>query len=90
MSTPKLATSESGASSNGIGHYKGVMLCNRPFAGTLGTLLKLIVPFKNKVIFSVAPARSSGPEKPVFNCGVVAEPMGINVPISMKEKVYTN
>ncbi len=22
----------------GIGHYKGVMLCNRPFAGTQGRL----------------------------------------------------
>lgn len=61
------------SSSIGIGNYKGVMLCNRPFGGTTGSS-------KN------APGNTEG--KTQFNCGVVPEATGLNVPISAKEKVY--
>ena len=61
------------ASSAGVGHYKGVMLCNRPFAGTQANH-KLAAGTKS--------------DKQTFTCGVVPDSMGINVPISMKEKVY--
>lgn len=54
----------------GVGHYKGVMLCNRPFAGTA-------VPQKTL----------SSSDKISFSCGVVSAPVGVNVPIFMKEKV---
>jgi hypothetical protein len=91
----------------GIGNYKGVMLCNRPFGGTAGTVSAcprteanfkvciLTLPF---VIFSfLILAVSSkvgggggGGEKTTFNCGVVPETIGVNVPISAKEKVRSS
>jgi len=55
----------------GIGNYKGVMLCNRPFGGT-ATSTK---------------APISNAEKNTFTCGVVAEPIGVNVAMSSKEKM---
>lgn len=33
--------SENNTNSNGVGNFKGVMLCNRPFAGTC--ILNLII-----------------------------------------------
>ena len=55
----------------GIGNYKGVMLCNRPFGGT-ATSTK---------------APISNADKNTFTCGVVAEPIGVNVTMSSKEKM---
>jgi len=55
----------------GIGNYKGVMLCNRPFGGT-ATSTK---------------APISNADKNTFTCGVVAEPIGVNVAMSSKEKM---
>eukprot|EP00428_Durinskia_dybowskii_P078293 CAMPEP_0170358512 /NCGR_PEP_ID=MMETSP0117_2-20130122/2267_1 /TAXON_ID=400756 /ORGANISM="Durinskia baltica, Strain CSIRO CS-38" /LENGTH=387 /DNA_ID=CAMNT_0010612725 /DNA_START=110 /DNA_END=1273 /DNA_ORIENTATION=+ len=55
----------------GIGNYKGVMLCNRPFGGTAA----------NKMT-----SGASG-EKTTFTCGLVSEAAGLNVPISAKEKL---
>jgi hypothetical protein len=37
MSAPSLSMGASGAGGVGVGNYKGVMLCNRPFAGTVGS-----------------------------------------------------
>ena len=31
--------------SMGVGNYKGVMLCNRPFAGSVGRLIALVFLF---------------------------------------------
>jgi hypothetical protein len=37
-SGPKMSLIDNKSSANvGIGNYKGVMLCNRPFAGTAGS-----------------------------------------------------
>lgn len=36
MSAPSLSMGANGAGV-GVGNYKGVMLCNRPFAGTVGS-----------------------------------------------------
>ena len=35
-SGPSMSMIESSKSSIGVGNYKGVMLCNRPFGGTAG------------------------------------------------------
>jgi hypothetical protein len=37
------------SSNAGVGNYKGVMLCNRPFAGTNGMAYIQIIWMKNKV-----------------------------------------
>eukprot|EP01039_Chlorochromonas_danica_P006294 gene6294-6940_t len=62
------------ASSAGVGHYKGIMLCNRPFAGTQAGTLK------------ASATGGSGKSATTFTCGVVPQDLGSNVPISMKEK----
>eukprot|EP00614_Pseudopedinella_elastica_P015030 CAMPEP_0172583386 /NCGR_PEP_ID=MMETSP1068-20121228/3011_1 /TAXON_ID=35684 /ORGANISM="Pseudopedinella elastica, Strain CCMP716" /LENGTH=376 /DNA_ID=CAMNT_0013377153 /DNA_START=248 /DNA_END=1378 /DNA_ORIENTATION=+ len=49
-------------SSVSIGNYKGVMLCNRPFAGASAG----------------APAPGGGPAKAQFACGKVPEAVGLN------------
>ena len=40
---PSLSLVENRSASNagGVGNYKGVMLCNRPFAGTVGRLMNI-------------------------------------------------
>lgn len=50
-------------SSISIGNYKGVMLCNRPFAGASG---------------GAAAAASGGPATQTFAAGTVPEPLGLN------------
>lgn len=50
-------------SSISIGNYKGVMLCNRPFAGAAG---------------GAAAAAASGGSKMTFACGTVPEDLGLN------------
>ena len=67
-----LAESAVNAASAGVGHYKGVMLCNRPFAGTQAN---------HKL------AAGTSADKGTFTCGVVPEKIGVNVPIPIKEKV---
>lgn len=71
-SVGKLSMVENNVNSHSatVGHYKGVMLCNRPFAGTM-----------------VSQKSQSTEAKAVFNCGVVSEAIGVNVPISAQEKV---
>jgi len=59
-----------GENTAGIGHYKGVMLCNRPFAGS--------VPVS---------AKENTSSVATFTCGVVPSNIGLNVPVSMKEKM---
>mmetsp|Transcript_14459 Transcript_14459/g.17190 ORF Transcript_14459/g.17190 Transcript_14459/m.17190 type:complete len:335 (+) Transcript_14459:35-1039(+) len=54
-------------SSISIGNYKGVMLCNRPFAGAQGVGGS-----------GSGTATGGGPAKHVFNCGAVAEEVGLN------------
>eukprot|EP01031_Cornospumella_fuschlensis_P043689 gene43689-53426_t len=66
-----LAESAVNAASAGVGHYKGVMLCNRPFAGTQAN---------HKL------AAGTSADKGTFTCGVVPEKIGVNVPIPIKEK----
>ena len=56
-----------------IGNYKGVMLCNRPFVGMIGTT--------NNNVTTTA--------KQAFVCGNVGDKLGTNVPISVKEKSAT-
>lgn len=82
-----------------IGNYKGVMLCNRPFGGTVGqsalcaagtycgqVCLFVTEIFSHHYIANKAPG-GGGSEKTTFNCGVVSEPAGLNVPIAAKQKV---
>mmetsp|Transcript_31878 Transcript_31878/g.63197 ORF Transcript_31878/g.63197 Transcript_31878/m.63197 type:complete len:362 (+) Transcript_31878:102-1187(+) len=59
------------ASSVSIGNYKGVMLCNRPFAGASGAAGK------------VSKKESTGS----FKCGTVDTPLGENVKISEHQKM---
>ena len=56
-----------------IGNYKGVMLCNRPFAGAS----------------NAAKAGGAGPTGPggSFKCGTVEAPWGQGVPISEHQKM---
>lgn len=63
----KGAGSSSGA---GIGNYKGVMLCNRPFGGTAGT---------NNM-------SSNSSSKPQFAAGKVPEALGVPVHSTAREK----
>ena len=46
----------------------------------------VIVMFLDNSVANKAPG-GSGSEKTTFNCGVVAEPAGLNVPIAAKQKV---
>lgn len=55
----------------GMGHYKGVMLCNRPFAGTSAN----------------TKTTTTSDSKGVFSCGKVPEAAGLNPPVSLREKV---
>mmetsp|Transcript_16732 Transcript_16732/g.28367 ORF Transcript_16732/g.28367 Transcript_16732/m.28367 type:complete len:387 (+) Transcript_16732:42-1202(+) len=68
---PSISMVESSAGSVGVGNYKGVMLCNRPFGGTAVS----------------SKMAGGGGGKTTFNCGVVPESTGLNVPISAKEKL---
>ena len=91
---------DSSKSSIGVGNYKGVMLCNRPFGGTAGNIGVLVVNAVFDLIWkpliccwslctAVAISRQVGTsETNAFNCGVVADALGINVPISNREKVH--
>lgn len=54
-----------GAASIGIGNYKGVMLCNRPFGG-LAAAAK---------VTDTSAAGGKGP----FRCGCIADEIGIQV-----------
>lgn len=54
----------------GMGHYKGVMLCNRPFAGTMAN----------------TKTTTNSESKGVFSCGKVPEAPGLNPPVSLREK----
>jgi len=55
----------------GIGNYKGVMLCNRPFAG----------------IKAAAKGGSSGAPPSTFKAGVIPEPLGIPIPVADRKKL---
>lgn len=55
----------------GVGNYKGVMLCNRPFAGSVAGAQK---------------GDGSGGDKNSFSCGVVPQTLGTTVSIANKEK----
>ncbi|GMI44988.1 hypothetical protein TrCOL_g7683 [Triparma columacea] len=61
-----------GASSVSIGNYKGVMLCNRPFAGASGAAAK-----------QASGTTGAGS----FKCGTVETPLGENVKISEHQKM---
>lgn len=65
------SSSSGGQMGTGVGNYKGVMLCNRPFGGTSAAS-------DNK-------PKASG-EKQQFHCGKVPEIPGLAQPISIKEK----
>jgi hypothetical protein len=76
----------------GVGNYKGVMLCNRPFAGSVGKTT--VVTCVEHMIFNVfgivfaATAGKAAPDKTSFSCGVVADSAGTNVSISNLERKY--
>ena len=46
---PSLSLVENRSANNagGVGNYKGVMLCNRPFAGTVGTNINKYITIPN-------------------------------------------
>mmetsp|Transcript_16583 Transcript_16583/g.24951 ORF Transcript_16583/g.24951 Transcript_16583/m.24951 type:complete len:370 (+) Transcript_16583:51-1160(+) len=67
-----LIDNNKGQSNVGVGNYKGVMLCNRPFAGSVGSNVK----------------NGGGTEKNSFSTGVVPESIGMNVSISNLERKY--
>jgi hypothetical protein len=58
----------------GIGNYKGVMLCNRPFAGTKGA-------------GSGAGGGGGGGGTKEFKAGVIPEPLGMAIPLSAKDRM---
>lgn len=76
---------------SGVGHYKGVMLCNRPFGGTMGKfVLSLFITSQIlRLILEhiVTQKTQNTSEKTSFSCGVVPVTVGVNVPIPMKEKM---
>lgn len=72
MSAPNISMIDSSSAGVGLGNYKGIMLCNRPFGGTAGKA-------PNKL--------ANKGEKTTFSAGVVPETIGLNVPISAKEKL---
>lgn len=53
-----------------IGNYKGVMLCNRPFAGVSG---------------AARAGAGGGAVGSSFTCGTVSDPVGSNIPISNRQ-----
>ena len=70
MSAGMMLSTQPGSSVS-IGNYKGVMLCNRPFAGASGAAGK------------VGKKESTGS----FKCGTVETPLGENVKISEHQKM---
>ena len=91
---------DSSKSSIGVGNYKGVMLCNRPFGGTAGNfdilvdnilfaLTRYFLICRWSLCIALAISRQVGTsETNAFNCGVVPDALGTNVPISSREKVH--
>lgn len=69
---PSISAGHGVQPSVGIGSYKGVMLCNRPFAGAA---------------VGAQGQSAQGAGEGAFNCGIVPKKAGANVPISNKEKV---
>ena len=63
---------DKGAGGGGVGNYKGVMLCNRPFAGSVAQANKA--------------AGNNGGAKGTFVCGLVADAAGVNVSMSSKDQ----
>jgi len=58
------------AGNGGVGNYKGVMLCNRPFAGSVAGGAK----------------GNEGSDKNAFSCGIVPQEVGSTVSIANKDK----
>jgi hypothetical protein len=61
----------------GLANYKGVMLCNRPFAGSAGQFTGTI--FYTSVLIHILVTlnkTTSNAEKTSFSCGKVSEPLG--------------
>ena len=68
----------------GIGNYKGVMLCNRPFAGTEGTYILI------KIILVTATANPTSKTES-FVTGKVGSPLGIGesqVPYTLNTVIF--
>jgi len=72
---PGASSIQHGQPSIGVGSFKGVMLCNRPFAGAA---------------VGAQGQTDTDNKAGVFSCGTVAKEIGSNVPISSKEKVLSN
>jgi hypothetical protein len=70
-----------------IGNYKGVMLCNRPFAGVAGKPgLALLLKHPSNSSSTVAAKNATKPS--AFLTGTASDSIGANVPI-MKDKAFT-
>jgi hypothetical protein len=57
-----------------IGNYKGVMLCNRPFAGAAGGAAA-----------AAASGGGGGAAANTFSCGTVPESLGLNRKLEIRE-----
>ncbi len=86
-----LVDNSSNGSALGVGNYKGVMLCNRPFGGTAGEYIfsKSNNFLSRQHLFLTAKSNSSGKkgESTSFTCGVVPDSLGQTVLASSKDKV---
>ena len=61
QSGPSMSMIDNSRGSIGIGNYKGVMLCNRPFGGTAGNRLQSIVLWLQVLISAIKSYGTSGP-----------------------------
>eukprot|EP01041_Mallomonas_annulata_P000967 gene967-1875_t len=68
---PTMSLLDNKQGAGGVGNYKGVMLCNRPFAGSANGIPK---------------TGGEGGDKNAFSCGIVPQEVGSNISISNKEQ----
>lgn len=89
MSGPTMSMIDS--SNAGIGNYKGVMLCNRPFGGTGGEQASYIMfnwIFNDAFLFAIGPKPEAKHDMSSFHAGKVPSALGSTVPIATLDKVY--
>jgi len=75
----------------GVGNYKGVMLCNRPFAGSASKMISITywitVIWLHLFLAGASKLGGNSGDKNPFSCGVVPETVGTNVSIANMDKV---